>query len=167
MLTMLIGGLWHGAEWTFVLWGGLHGVYLIVNHGFRAGLNRGVIPSLISTLPAYVLSRALTFFAVVVAWVFFRADTWPAAKFMMGAMFNVHRQEWYGQSVVQTPIAASLIAILLAIATIMPNTQEIIANQRLGVSWRPSPQWGMALGVLFAACVMGFSSASEFIYFRF
>jgi alginate O-acetyltransferase complex protein AlgI len=142
MLTMLIGGLWHGAAWTFVLWGGLHGAYLIINHGFTAGVRRGVIPKLIAPLPAMFLSRALTFFAVVVAWVFFRADTWHAAKFMIGSMFNVHRQEWYGHSIVQTPLAAGLIVILLAIATIMPNTQEIM-GQKIRISWLglPPEKW--------------------------
>lgn len=167
MLTMLIGGLWHGAEWTFVLWGGIHGSYLMINHGFRAGVKHGVIPKLIPQLPAHVLSRALTLFAVIVAWVFFRSDSWPAAKYMIGAMLNVHHLDWYGQTVVRTPIAACLIAAILAIATVMPNTQEIMSDKRFGFPWRPSPRFGAALGLLFAACALNFSSPSEFIYFRF
>ena len=72
---MLLGGLWHGAGWTFVLWGGLHGAYLIVNHLWhvmkpRLGLLRGE-PTRVSLLTG----AGLTFAAVVMAWVPFRADS--------------------------------------------------------------------------------------------
>ena len=72
MITMLLGGLWHGAAWTFVAWGALHGVYLCINHAwnnfgprFRRGWSRR------RSSPASLL----TFLSVVVAWVFFRADS--------------------------------------------------------------------------------------------
>jgi len=84
MITMLLGGLWHGANWTFVAWGGLHGLYLLVNHAWRAacrrwaGLARAPMPPLVT--------RSLTFLAVVVAWVFFRADDFHAATVILSAM---------------------------------------------------------------------------------
>ncbi|WP_413770298.1 MBOAT family O-acyltransferase, partial [Vibrio vulnificus] len=64
MTTMLLGGLWHGAGWNFLLWGGLHGACLCVQHAWSARFR----------LPR-PLAVALTFAAVVVAWVFFRATT--------------------------------------------------------------------------------------------
>jgi hypothetical protein len=70
MLAMLIGGLWHGAGWTFVIWGGLHGLYLIINHGWRRFGPKSAQPGLVSVWSG----RILTFLAIVVAWVFFRAD---------------------------------------------------------------------------------------------
>src|SRR5580692_8312514 len=72
MITMMLGGLWHGAAWTFVIWGALHGIYLCINHAWA---NYG--PSIPQRLarPAGVLAFVLTFLAVVVAWVFFRADS--------------------------------------------------------------------------------------------
>ena len=83
---MLIGGLWHGASWLFVFWGGLHGLYLIINHAFRyvmqwpavvrSGLPRILVPA----------SSLLVFPAVVCAWVFFRANTWLGAMVMFRAM---------------------------------------------------------------------------------
>src|SRR6202043_739007 len=76
MATMLIGGLWHGAGWTFVAWGGLHGLYLIVNHAWRAV----GIP-----LPRFP-AAALTFIAVTVAWVFFRAGDLAAAVSLLHTM---------------------------------------------------------------------------------
>jgi len=67
ILTMLLGGLWHGAGWTFVIWGGLHGLYLLLNHSFRQYL-----PSI--KLPVFV-GWGLTLTSVMFAWIFFRADS--------------------------------------------------------------------------------------------
>ena len=84
--TMLLGGLWHGAGWTFVLWGGLHGLYLIINHGWREmksrmGWNDGGQFAKLSSL-------LLTFLAVVVAWVFFRAETFTGAWHILAGMIR-------------------------------------------------------------------------------
>ena len=82
MLTMLLGGLWHGANYTFLLWGGLHGLYLAANHGFRSlrrrARNADGVPALRATAAA-IASRAATFLCVSVAWVFFRANDLGAA----------------------------------------------------------------------------------------
>jgi alginate O-acetyltransferase complex protein AlgI len=82
MITMLLGGLWHGAAWTFVIWGGLHGLYLMINHGW-ATLGR---PS--SHPFARLMASAMTFVAVVVGWVFFRsvgtATAWHMVRGMIG-----------------------------------------------------------------------------------
>ena len=90
MITMLLGGLWHGAGWTFVLWGGLHGIYLVINHQWHTFLRwLGHDPK-----KSHWLSRGLgwfvTFLAVVIAWVFFRANTMGAATEILGAMFGTH-----------------------------------------------------------------------------
>ena len=68
MATMLLGGLWHGANWTFVAWGGLHGAYLMINHAWQR------ICPCTGSRTGKALSVGLTFLATVVAWVFFRAD---------------------------------------------------------------------------------------------
>jgi D-alanyl-lipoteichoic acid acyltransferase DltB (MBOAT superfamily) len=86
MVTMLLGGLWHGAGWTFVIWGGLHGFYLCINHAFLAlrrklGLESGAVARWIDAF-----APALTFLAVVVAWVVFRAANFIAAGRMLYAM---------------------------------------------------------------------------------
>ena len=86
MVTMLLGGLWHGAGWTFIFWGGLHGVYLIVNHGWKKAylslLPSGFLPKPISR----ILSWFVTFIAVVVAWVFFRATSFDSALIIIQGM---------------------------------------------------------------------------------
>ncbi|WP_133139478.1 MBOAT family O-acyltransferase [Legionella genomosp. 1] len=86
MATMLLGGLWHGANWTFIIWGALHGAYLCVNHLWHKltrnfGLS-GIIPRILAA-PSSIL---LTFILVVVAWVFFRADSVHSAHMLINSM---------------------------------------------------------------------------------
>ena len=88
MATMLLGGLWHGAGWTFVIWGGLHGMYLVINHLWRALKHR--LGWHESGRIARILSGALTFLAVLVAWVFFRADSFQAASSMLAGMCGLN-----------------------------------------------------------------------------
>jgi len=88
MITMLLGGLWHGAGWTFVIWGALHGFYLLMNHAwraFKARLGWGDGGRL-----AALGAGALTFLAVVVGWVFFRADSFSSAVTMLQGMAGVN-----------------------------------------------------------------------------
>ena len=88
MLTMLLGGLWHGAGWTFVIWGALHGSYLLINHAWRevkARLGWGNGGRL-----AALGAGALTFLAVVVGWVFFRADSFSSALTMLQGMAGMY-----------------------------------------------------------------------------
>src|SRR6185295_12069340 len=82
LLTMLLGGLWHGAGWNFVIWGGLHGFYLIINHGWRALRQKHGNAHRANTI-GNVFSIALTFICVVIAWVFFRAETYHGAIGML------------------------------------------------------------------------------------
>ncbi len=89
MITMLLGGLWHGAAWTFVLWGGLHGVFLVINHGWvkikwRLGLQ--------ATAGWFgrLIAGTLTFLSVTVAWVFFRADSASSARRVLGSMAGLN-----------------------------------------------------------------------------
>ncbi|WP_235048821.1 MBOAT family O-acyltransferase [Methylomonas sp. MK1] len=155
LVTMLLGGLWHGAGWTFVIWGGLHGTYLIINHCWQAlqiklGLNlseRGRIAAFTGWL--------ITFVAVVIAWVFFRAPDTVSAMHIIKAMTpgigkilldaNLYdmlhwRIKEYGQSLnviscrfTPTELSAEIemwiwIVTFLLGSFIMPNTQEIMHN---------------------------------------
>jgi len=81
LATMLIGGLWHGAGWTFILWGGLHGLYLIVNHAWSASLGRSI--------KLGIFAPILTFLAVVISWVPFRAANLDTAHSIYSAMFGL------------------------------------------------------------------------------
>ena len=90
-LTMLLGGLWHGANWTFVAWGGLHGIYLAINHAWR-GLRRALGADLSHppTLAGRLAGTTLTLLAVMVAWVFFRADSLTTALDILKGMAGQH-----------------------------------------------------------------------------
>jgi alginate O-acetyltransferase complex protein AlgI len=85
-LTMLLGGLWHGAAWTFVAWGALHGLFLTVNHLWAARVRRHAEPGPLARL----LGWLLTMVCVMVAWVLFRADGMPAALTMYKGMLGLH-----------------------------------------------------------------------------
>ena len=116
---MVLGGLWHGAAWTFVFWGALHGVLLIVNHLWRAVGVR---------LPASV-GWVLTFMAVAVGWVFFRAETFDAAWAMVWTMFGGNG---IGATVPPANFGGDRQLVALAFALIWvaaaPNTQQWVAG---------------------------------------
>jgi alginate O-acetyltransferase complex protein AlgI len=146
MLTMLIGGLWHGAGWTFVLWGGYHGVLLILHR---------LIPSW-DRLPSAV-RRVLMFVLVVVGWVFFRSKNLSMAAALLRTMFSPRWAGW-------PPGASGLACLLLVAATIAHfgrNTWEMEHR------WRPAP--AMALGIGVAAClaILYGAEPSPFLYFQF
>ncbi|MDP2787359.1 MAG: MBOAT family protein [Pseudomonadota bacterium] len=88
MATMLLGGLWHGAGWSFVVWGGLHGLYLVIHQAWSAIRQRlgWVAPSRLGR----IASVALTFLAVVVAWVFFRAESFSGALSVLSGMSGLN-----------------------------------------------------------------------------
>lgn len=86
-ITMLIGGFWHGAGWTFVVWGGLHGTYLIINHGWRYVMQQ-LNWDLSRKLPYRVFCWLVTFLAVVFSWVYFRAPTLEHANQIALAMLG-------------------------------------------------------------------------------
>lgn len=88
MITMLLGGLWHGANWTFVIWGGLHGMFLVINHAWQS-LVAGRLPT--QGIPAriyYLAATLLTFLCIVIAWIFFRAESFSSAILLLKGCFG-------------------------------------------------------------------------------
>ena len=167
MVTMLLGGLWHGAAWTFVVWGALHGAYLCLNHAWNYFGPK--TPPRLAPL-ANAASLVLTFLAVVVAWVFFRADSMPTALSVLSKMTDpTHVAFGRGELAY-----ALFIAIYAAIAWLAPNTQTIMGydhEQRIvgeklrGLRMRP---WFLyATAAVLAFGILGIQQHSEFIYFRF
>lgn len=90
IITMLLGGLWHGAGWTFVVWGALHGFYLMINHAWHT-LRKALGHDLSrSSWWGRGLSQLITFIAVVVAWVFFRAESFNGAINVLSGMIGIN-----------------------------------------------------------------------------
>jgi alginate O-acetyltransferase complex protein AlgI len=147
MLTMLIGGLWHGANWTFVVWGAYHGILLI---GYRR------YASFWDPLPAQFRQGAV-FFVVLIGWVFFRSTDFDMAAHLLRVMF-VPSGGWSGPSVI-----LATVPLLLAAGWAMagPNPFEL--------KYTPSPRRNLALAVAFGAAlaVIAGTRSSPFLYFQF
>jgi D-alanyl-lipoteichoic acid acyltransferase DltB (MBOAT superfamily) len=177
LLTMLIGGVWHGAGWTFIIWGGLHGIYLMINHGwhwFRRSMGQDLTQS---SLLGRVLSRLLTFLVVVLAWVFFRSDSLDTAMSMLRAMSGLNGLGIQGGD----DIVLIKIAALLVFAWFVPNTQQFLAKFNPAYEkvdsythgfwarlvWRPNMIMAIYTGVLLLTSIIYLERTSEFIYFQF
>ncbi len=175
MLTMLLGGLWHGASWSFVLWGGLHGLYLMVNHAWRAAMG----PIRLGPVATWA-ARVLTFVLVLIAWVPFRANGVDQVSRFYTAMFGLGGFDLSLGNLESDK--AWIIAGCLALAWVMPNVQTIMRRYRPafgprlrwdgwkplgGWRWRPEPFWSIITALLTAACLMQMSRGGEFIYYRF
>jgi alginate O-acetyltransferase complex protein AlgI len=197
MITMVLGGLWHGAAWTFVLWGAGHGILLALNHAFHALRQRDPWRRLFPTALPKWLGVVITFNLVVLLWVFFRAADVPAALSMIKGMFGGNgvvlpdawrqgegfvagflQQQGFafgGESafLVRTPF--SWIFWSLLVVFLLPNSQETVARVE---AWLATGQTGVwtrsrtvGLGVLFGwLCWLSLSKidkGSEFLYFQF
>ena len=158
LATMILGGLWHGAGWTFLAWGALHGVCLAINHAWRATGLRLVKP----------LAWLLTTIVVLVAWVFFRAPDMPTALRILKAMANwrelVSLDKLVLTPTVFIPDPATTLAWIAALGIwvlVAPNTQQ------LALAPRPRLSLAFACAVMMAGAVMAFDRATEYLYFRF
>jgi alginate O-acetyltransferase complex protein AlgI len=144
---MLIGGLWHGASWTFVAWGGYHGLLLAAQ---RAAGPRW------SELPIR-LRQVVTFLLIVVGWVLFRSDDFGMAGQWLGAMFT-----WVPGNAMPGAGALLLVGtVAAALAHVAPNVFEIKHE------WRPLQALGLTL--VFTLCVLLIfrGQPSPFLYFQF
>ena len=195
MLTMFLGGLWHGANWTFVVWGCLHGFYLIINNFWQSFIGWLGLDSKKHSIIYRIFSRLITFVAVVFAWVYFRSNSILTANVVIKGMLGINGTllpikwvedsdnfiiRWFLSQGFRPTITDTLfdggselrlIVILLSICLFLPNTDEVFSsNQAKGNVlwiWKPNKCW------LFITIVMGFfailsiSDLSEFIYFQF
>jgi alginate O-acetyltransferase complex protein AlgI len=196
LLTMLIGGIWHGAGWTFVLWGALHGLYLMINHGWLACLRAMHVPETVHCNIVYkYVSWGLTFGAVVVAWVFFRAENWQASLEILKGMSGMNGavldyrlgdilsflKNWVTFQGTGIGSFSSLyglvwIALAAAIALFVPNIyQALKMPQRDGILQidikRIKKKYGIILlavtSLLAVIALSRIGAPSEFLYFDF
>ncbi|MBI1396225.1 MAG: MBOAT family protein [Betaproteobacteria bacterium] len=178
MVTMLLGGLWHGASWTFVVWGGLHGLYLVVNHGYHAlaGTRREAWSRV---APYRAAAWAMTFVAVVIAWVFFRAPTFDAANTVLRAMFGGGQSSSGGtdsaifwNAGTSSLWVAAHCTVLAVISVFLPNSNAI-GERVLARCVRDDTVKWVLIGatVVFGSFLIVINetrnSVSPFIYFNF
>ncbi|MBP0000509.1 MAG: MBOAT family protein [Cyanobacteria bacterium SID2] len=170
MVTMLLGGLWHGAGWTFVLWGGLHGAYLVVHRWWEK-----TTPS-IETWWYRWSARLVTFVAVVVSWVLFRAIDLSSALAVLRGMAGLN-----GIRSIESWDAVVWVVALLGIAFFAPNTQEWVADTLPELEqaveavprktrrwqWTPDPHWALVGATALVVAASFISQENEFIYFQF
>jgi alginate O-acetyltransferase complex protein AlgI len=166
ILTMLLGGLWHGANWTFVVWGALHGTYLCIDSAWKRLLKQHNWNAP-SNLLSQILARALTFLAVVISWVVFRAETLDGAGQILSGMLGLNKfilpEKYFDKlsllshfGIKFEPIdnfggvnSIAMIVILLFAVFLLPNLYEIMKDesavldvyQHLNNSNRPWYAW--------------------------
>ncbi len=182
IITMLLGGFWHGAAWTFLLWGGLHGLYLVVNHALSAAFRRAAPNNSVFHHAYRLAAWGLTFLAVVVGWVFFRAESFDAALRMLRAMTGLN-----GVSLERSHLTfpgAQAIFVAAMVAFLAPNTNEIMRRLNTPIGWTPrDPEtlprlvspfvWSRSrtrtvlAGVVLAVALVYVSRANEFLYYQF
>jgi alginate O-acetyltransferase complex protein AlgI len=176
-ITFLLGGLWHGAGWTFVIWGALHGAYVVVNHllikGKPAADGRFTI----------VMKRVVVMMLVMIAWVFFRATSVAGAIGILRSMFSAQT----GTALAGLDMDVYLWMLLgAAIALFAPSTQQLtrytakpadslklpegslLGSLRAGhLAYPASPSVALICGLMFAAALACIWRPAIFIYFNF
>jgi alginate O-acetyltransferase complex protein AlgI len=150
VVVMLLGGLWHGAGWTFVLWGAYHGLLLAVHAVWRQRAWQ--------VLPAWC-GTALTFASVVWGWVLFRAASWDDAARVYAALLGAHGREIDPLTSLGGLKPLAVLVLLLGIVLTLPNLWRIPV--------RLNALTGGVAAVLLLVCLLRFDSASPFLYFQF
>jgi D-alanyl-lipoteichoic acid acyltransferase DltB (MBOAT superfamily) len=168
MATMILGGFWHGAGWTFVLWGALHGLYLLIAHAWES-FSRTRLPTPVAWMT--------TLMAVIVAWVIFRAPDLHSAGVILAGLTGAQGLHHAIADVGEAPLVIAISLTLLALSTILPNTQQIMRGYRpvLGtvtpakflLRWSPSLGFATLAGMAGVAVMFLSWETSEFLYFQF
>ena len=198
LATMFLSGLWHGAGYTYIVWGVLHGAYLAVNHAWRQygpqyGPRRGVPASRLGGLLGGLLGWAITFGAVCVAMVIFRAPDMASAGSLFQGMAGLHGlglpntgMQLIGDTRVTTreflPAALYLVG-LFGIAMLLPNTLQLLAGHQpvlypptrasriagIGpeIRWNPTWAWMLLVMILAVVAMFRLTGQSEFLYWQF
>ena len=159
MTTMLLGGLWHGASWTFVVWGGLHGVYLAAERWLVARFGHHDVWN---KLVARILLALLTYFLINITWVFFRAADFASAWRMITTMLTFVTS---GEKILPTVLILQTVitmAVMLAIHWWMRNRRLDEVIDRLPV-WLTGLLWGVMLMLI----IITQGGSDAFIYFQF
>jgi len=165
MLTMLLGGLWHGANWTFVIWGGLHGVYLAIHKWFRRS-QRIAISNTNSSLTSRAVTACkiiVTFHLVVLSWAFFRSPTFTSAiGYVAGVLTWQDGKDWIGEF--EILMAGIPVLLLAAIEVGQYRTRSHVFL----LQWSWAVRGGLYAMIAILVLVSGgIDGGVPFIYFQF
>jgi alginate O-acetyltransferase complex protein AlgI len=151
MITMVLGGLWHGAAWGFVLWGTLHGLALVVEHALR---DRGV------RRPPAWLAWLIVFNVVVFGWILFRAESLELAGTFIGQLFVP------GPATLWSAVTVGAVLVVIGFQLLPPDPLDRLRERLAGL---PAPALGLGLALVVA--IVGATVPSQgvppFIYFQF
>jgi alginate O-acetyltransferase complex protein AlgI len=159
VIVMFLGGLWHGAAWTFVVWGLLHGSYLVIERvvriccAERRWLNNPI---------GWAIGGGATFVAVCVAWVFFRAPDFTVASRMLSGMFGGHAK---GDAILSTREMLQVACVVCG----MIATHWVLRGSSIEIAVTRLPRWVVAAVWALMACAIIFNQGhgNAFIYFQF
>jgi alginate O-acetyltransferase complex protein AlgI len=167
LVTFMLSGFWHGANWTFIAWGALNGLYLVVGKataGLRARLRQAIGLSATPSLERAV-AVVSTFSLICVSWVLFRAATLRDAGLILSRMFDWRPSELMPLPMLTTSfaIAVTLIAVLAAIEFAGPaaDPRPLVVERSAWIRW--PAYYALLIGIL----VLGIFNQSRFIYFQF
>lgn len=170
MIVMLLGGLWHGASWNFVIWGGLHGSYLIICHAYKSISQKFANP----TFMPKSLAVLITFLAVSLAWVFFRAETYDGAINMTGCLLGQCGESINLQQTINKLYDIAMIFTIGFVAIfMMPNSNQILEKTQAQLQGKSSYKLltfkTVSCSLIFVLSVFYILAGaySEFIYFQF
>ena len=182
-VSLFLAGIWHGAGLQFVIFGLLHAMYLSINHawrvfrGVRHAAATGTVPRWLRAVPSVLL----TYCAVLLAQIFFRASSARSALAMVGGMLGGHHQAIAAFQFTAGRGVFLRLMLGFFIVWALPNTQQILADFKpalqlapsdlqptlLSVSWKPTIAWSLTLGAVFLFTLIKMQNPSTFLYFQF
>ncbi|HEV3409239.1 MAG TPA: MBOAT family O-acyltransferase, partial [Chthoniobacterales bacterium] len=159
IIVMFIGGLWHCAAWTFVVWGLLHGAYLAIERAIKAFVGERAWAQ---NVGAKLLIGLTTYVAVLVAWVFFRAQNFEVATRILGGMFGTHG---IADAILSTReiLQVVIVTVLMLVAHWMLRDSSIEA----AAARVPRPVMTCAWAFMACAILLTQGNSNAFIYFQF
>jgi len=174
-VVFLVSGLWHGANWTYIIWGSLHGIYMVF--GAMTAHIRNKIRDVIGLAKVHWLDngvqKLITFFLVTIAWIFFRANTVPDAFYMirklpsaLGEFIGVLKHTF----TLAMPIANARVLMCVAVVLIMELIHSIQKKRSLNTLLQNQPRyirWCVYYVFVFAVIYLGIFHNRQFIYFQF
>jgi D-alanyl-lipoteichoic acid acyltransferase DltB (MBOAT superfamily) len=159
LITFVISGLWHGANWTFLVWGGLHGLYLIIENVLKNNKNKSL---LVKHLSLRILKRMFIFTAVTFAWIFFRANSVSDAIIVLTKAIQIDSNVFLDAETLFYGFIAITILVILDIFAERKGNNNFLQNEKTSFGIIT-----LFVVLVLAIFYMGVFDGGQFIYFQF